>query len=100
LLERDPASHHAMMPNRTDTENYAEVQDLVDRCGKVLHGHDPMLQGAALADLLAMWLAGHVGPGAEQLRHTLLFEHIRTVRSLVPVNEAMIMERLKPAGEA
>jgi len=59
----------------------------------MLTGHPPEVQGAVLADLLAMWLAGHVlndGTPATEYREALLAELIKTVRRLVPVNEKII----------
>lgn len=61
----------------------------------LLAGYPPEVQGAALADLLATWLAGHQGPDAEQLREELLAQHIEAVRQLVPVNEKMILDQMK-----
>jgi len=66
----------------------------------VLHGHGPIVQGAVLADLLAMWLAGHVGSGAAELREHLLADHMKLVRKLIEVNEPAILERVPPKGSA
>jgi hypothetical protein len=74
------------------------VDGLVDKIGLLLHGQGEEVQAAALADLFAMWLAGHVGPDADetnQRREELLTGWIALVRALVPVNEAIILERLK-----
>jgi hypothetical protein len=62
------------------------VRELVERMRPILAGHHPAAQGAALADMLAMWLAGHEA----SLREPLLNAHVVAVRRLVPVNvEAM-----------
>ena len=58
--------------------------EIVDRIRPILGGHHPAVQGAVLADLLAIWLAGHQA----DLREALLDVHIEKVRELVPVNEA------------
>lgn len=75
----------------------AEVVRVVERIRPLLAGHQPEVQGAALADLLATWLAGHVVPSdreaTEALRERLLAPLLDTVRALVPVNEAMLRER-------
>jgi hypothetical protein len=63
-----------------------EQIELVDKIKPFLTGHDPSIQGAALAELLALWLAGH----HPDLRHEMLDLHIDTVRELVPVAEAEI----------
>lgn len=77
-----------------------EVVALVDQIRPILHGRGEMIQGAVLADLLAMWLAGHVGPDAEALRAELLAMHIDAVRKLIPVNEVMLLQSLRAAGHA
>ena len=55
-----------------------------------LAGHDPIVQGAVLADLLSMWLAGHVVEGddkaTERLRRDLLKVHVAFVKGLIPIN--------------
>jgi hypothetical protein len=81
------------------TDDYAElnaddVVALVDKLKPVLKGYPPPVQGAALADLLALWLAGHRDPRGfaetTQLRAALLEHHMEHVRQLIPVNEAEI----------
>jgi hypothetical protein len=52
----------------------------------LLKGREPQLQGAVLADLLSIWLAGH----APQLREEILALHINSVRALIPVHEKQI----------
>ena len=44
-------------------EQVDKVKMLTDRISPILHGHNPEIQGAVLAELLATWLAGHVVPG-------------------------------------
>lgn len=65
------------------------VTALVDRIRPVLAGEDPSNQGAALADLLAIWIAGH----APKLREPTLAFHIDHVRRLIPVNARSLAER-------
>ena len=66
------------------------VQTLLREIGPLLAGQGAAAQGAVLADLLAMWIAGHCTPGSEhetrQTREELLEHHIATVRELVPEN--------------
>lgn len=57
-----------------------------DAIRPMLAGRDPSVQGAAMADLLAMWLAGH----APALREELLDEHLKVVRELIVVNEHLM----------
>ena len=73
-----------------------EVTELVNKIKKHLRGKGPELQGAALCDLLAMFLAGH----HPSLRDDVLEIHLNTVRALVPVNEAALFEHYggRPEG--
>jgi hypothetical protein len=57
---------------------------LAARIRPMLAGYHPAEQGAALADLLAIWLAGYPA----DLREALLAHHIEQVRELVPANVA------------
>ena len=66
-----------------------EVERIVNAIKPLLAGHPPEVQGAVLADLLAMFLAGHVGPDADTVREDLLWFHIDLVRQLIPVNEKL-----------
>jgi hypothetical protein len=68
-----------------------ESQAIVEACKPHFAGHDPMVQGAALADMTAMWLAGHMGPKA--FREVLLNDLIDTIRKLIPVNEKIIRSK-------
>lgn len=65
-----------------------DVETLAKAIKPLLAGKSPAIQGAVLADLLALWLAGHVVPGdpaaAEELRAELLARHVRAVIRLVP----------------
>ena len=59
---------------------------LVDRVKRILADQDPELQGAVLADMTAIWLAGHrvVGDRAEGdlFRDDVLRLHAKHVREL------------------
>jgi hypothetical protein len=52
-----------------------------------LKGYPPELQGAVLADLLSIWLAGH----APIVREEILQLHIAHVRELIEINEKLIL---------
>jgi len=72
-----------------------QVNDLVNAIKQHLQGNGPELQGAALADLLAMYIAGH----HPALREEVLNLHIEMVRALVAPNEAAIFAHFgKPEG--
>lgn len=58
-----------------------QALDLAARIEPILKGHDPAVQGAALAQLLAIWVAGH----NEEARVGLLDMHIVGVREMFPV---------------
>ena len=68
------------------------------RCARCSLANVPQIQGAALADLLAMWLAGHVdrddpgGKNSDRMREAVLEAHLIAVRALVPVNYAGLIE--------
>jgi hypothetical protein len=63
-----------------------KVEELSARIRPMLAGNDPAIQSAVIADLLAMWIAGH----HPELRDELFTQHIALVRRLVPVCEAQI----------
>jgi hypothetical protein len=71
-----------------------DIAILCRRMASLLAGHPDVVQGGALADLLAMWLAGHQVAGDEDatrsLRADLLAIHYAMVRELVPVNARII----------
>jgi hypothetical protein len=66
-------------------------QELSDQIATVLYGHNAEVQGATLADLLSMWLAGHHVLGdrerTDKLRDDLLEGHMQHVKILVQINE-------------
>jgi hypothetical protein len=86
-----------------DGESQAhEVERLVRELGAVLHGRDPAVQSAVLADLLSMWLAGHVNfedaAAAERHRTSLLLAHMTLVYDLVKPNADRIMAQHARGG--
>lgn len=72
----------------------AEVIALVALIRPLLAGKDPLVQGAALADLTAIWLAGHHVAGdsaaTQTVRAELLARHLEGVAKLVPINAHLI----------
>jgi hypothetical protein len=62
------------------TVNVRTVSRLIDQIKPLLAGHDPAVQGAVLADLLAIWLSGH---HPATVREHLLSMHILAVLDLV-----------------
>jgi hypothetical protein len=64
---------------------------LVERIRPLLAGRHPDIVGAALADLLATWLAGFRVPdnpkATTEFREHLLKMHIDCMRPLIAINE-------------
>ena len=63
-----------------------EVEHLVEEIKPILAGKHPALQGAVLADCLAIWLASQ----PKDARDDLLKMHIEKVAELVPVNAKIL----------
>jgi hypothetical protein len=76
------------------SEQADRVTALVEMIKPFLAGEAAAVQGAALADLLSIWLAGHIVPGdpaATKLMHDELLQfHINGVRELIPVSAAQL----------
>jgi hypothetical protein len=73
----------------------ADVEALVAAVSPLFVGKPAEVQGAALADLLALWLAGHVTPDPKttrQVQEEVLEMHMTTVRLLIPINYAQKIE--------
>lgn len=66
------------------------VTKTVAQIRPLMVGLPPGVQGAIIADLLAIWLAGHRGDEdvIEQYREVLLGQHNDLVRALIPINVA------------
>jgi hypothetical protein len=76
-------------------EDARQAAVLVERVGPLLDGQPCAAIGIALADLVAMYLAGHVIPGdpggTETVRGILLGNICELVGTLVPINERIII---------
>ncbi len=72
----------------------SEIADLVDRIGDLLANNPPANQGAVIADLLAIWLAGHYIPGdadaTREWREEVLNDFLALARSLIPINAQVL----------
>lgn len=77
----------------------AEVAELVDMICPLIARRDPAVQSAILADLVSIWLAGQFVSGnpeeTAKMREELLAEVVALVRQLLPVNERMILQRVR-----
>lgn len=71
-----------------------EVWEILEKVSPQLKGRSPGVQGAVLADLLAMWLAGHwVERSKEEthaLREKVLRMHVEKVWELVEENAKIL----------
>ena len=65
------------------------VLETAERIEPILAGKLPEVQSAILAELLAMWLAGHFSgennASTDRMREELLQHHIQLVRDLLSV---------------
>jgi MoxR-like ATPase len=83
-------------------EQAEEVVELVEQIRPLLAGRSPEVQSAVLADLLALWLAGHQALDAagataiDKVRAQLLQNHMELVLSLIPINEKEILACVEP----
>ena len=82
------------MSSFSDAADAAEA--LAKACYPILAGQGFLVQGAALAELVARHLAGHVLLGdpnkTKQLRADILKEFVRTVEALVPIIDADVIQ--------
>ncbi len=73
---------------------FRRQQKMVAQIKPILAGQGPEAQGATLAELVAIFLAGH----HPSLRGDLLAMHIAYVTKLLPISEAEIFPNGKPEG--
>jgi hypothetical protein len=87
-----------------DDDPLGEVDRLVTTIKPFFAGVDPMVVGAALADLLSILLASHVVKDdadeiqrdqTDEMREEMIENFLRAVRNLTPVNEKIIHEKPK-----
>jgi hypothetical protein len=71
-----------------------QVAPIVESITPLLAGKPPELQAMVLAELLAIWLAGHFIPGDEdatrKLRAELVASHCKAVRQLTSIKAKII----------
>lgn len=66
------------------------IDRIVEEIKPVLAGHNPAIQGAALAELLAIWVLGHrreTPARTEALREELIAHQIHFVRMRMEIGE-------------
>jgi hypothetical protein len=75
----------------TETALAREIARAVERIRPILAGRPPAMQGLILADLLAMWLSGHIAEDEDTtltLRAELLAMHCDCVRAFTEANDS------------
>lgn len=86
------------------THELSEVSKLVLRIRPILQGHPGERQGAVLAELLAIWLAGHLVTDEESsikrsqtdMHREMLLDHtVDAARELIPMFEEHILDARK-----
>ena len=70
------------------------VERLSKRIRPLLAGHSPEIQGAVLADLVSLFIAGH----HPAMREEILALHTEAVRKLIPETEKEIFPDGRPEG--
>jgi uncharacterized membrane protein len=85
---------------KNDADRMTERAEAVAKaCFPLLAHHGSAVQGAALGELVALHIAGHIVPGdkaqTEYMRALVLEEFMKLVKALVPLVEAThILPRL------
>ncbi len=69
-----------------------EILELVESIKPLLAARHRVVQGAVLAELLSMWLAGHY-LGGEELVEQILQQHIECVRRFLPAQIDILKKR-------
>jgi hypothetical protein len=78
-------------PTVVDVE---DVNQLVKAISALLAGQRPEVQGAALAELSSMFIAGHFRGGAS-LMAAVLKHHIDALAKLVPINALLLQKQME-----
>lgn len=80
----------------TTHDDATEAMELARAISPMLAGRKAGVQGAALAELLAMWLAGHVQLGdpkeTRKVRKQMLRMHLAAVEGLIDINYKISVE--------
>jgi hypothetical protein len=74
-----------------------EVMAIVALISPLLRGRPPEVQSAVLAELLSLWLAGHV---IEEQRAIALTMHLELVADLTRLNVPALLARMPTKGTA
>jgi hypothetical protein len=78
------------------------AMELAHKIGPLLAGKAPEIQGATLAQLFAMWLAGHQDPNPEnddselnKFREEAIGLWLKTVRKLLPMEHKIVKDKMR-----
>lgn len=81
----------------SDYESAKASEELAEQVRPILAGQPPNITGAALANLTATWLAGHViakeREMTNKMRESLLRMHVEMIREFLPTAAAEIEAR-------
>jgi hypothetical protein len=83
-------------PGNAPTDYSERTDAIVAACSGAFAGEHPSVQGLALAELVATWLAGHQLP--PEGHEDLLALHLDTVRKCLPIAQARIDDLLRKMG--
>jgi hypothetical protein len=111
LQSNQSGGAHSVLPVRKTpmSDDAARALSLRYKIMPVLEGQGPDVQGAVLADLLSLWLAGQIVLDDKgeidrvqtlKMREEMLTLHIEHVRLMMPSSEAEVLHKLKTAGNA
>jgi hypothetical protein len=73
---------------------------LYDELAEIMRHYHPYIQNIVLADLLALFLAGHFTADrdeTERIREKMLAEHVEWVRKMIGKNEEIIAKKVYQA---
>ena len=73
-----------------DEVSVEDIEAVREQIRPLLIGKSLLLQGAVLADLTAIWIAGH----PPEMRETIFNMQNDTIRELIPVNVRMLIDTL------
>jgi hypothetical protein len=94
-MTTDPLRSYDLNADMTpDLEARADA--IIAACNAVFAGQHPSVQGLALAEMLATWIAGHQLP--EAVHEVLLAFHTEKVRSLLPLARERVDGILRRMG--
>jgi len=87
-----------------DPDQTAQALQVSKAIQPALCGLDDAVQGAALADLLSLWIAGHYVWGDDQatgeFRKEVLGHFVQAVIELIPASSKELADRWPTAGSA